>query len=318
MLGEHGYDVCFLDESSVMKPGVTNVRSMDILKIVNAITFCEVIHIHTSIDWLRICYLLAGKVMRKKTVVTIHSWRGKSRFDQVAQKMVLRTANMIVCVNDDIGKDLNLNNVVVRNAFIPPKMMSQPTLPKEVEHWLKDRIDAGKKIISSNAFRLNKHNGVDLYGLDMIIELATFLLNDKKQNVAFVFCVASVNDVTEESYQCYSALIDQYGLNSHFLLLRVENLSFIRILLNSSLTIRATNTDGDALSIRESLHFGVPVIASNCVKRPTGTITFETRSQIDLNNTVLATLEKCDSNNTATGSTPASDDFDFYNGLYAG
>ena len=40
------------------------------------------------------------------------------------------------------------------------------------------------------------------------------------------------------------------------------------------LMVRPTLTDGDANSIREALHFGVPVVASDCVKRPAGVEVF--------------------------------------------
>ena len=38
--------------------------------------------------------------------------------------------------------------------------------------------------------------------------------------------------------------------------------------------LRPTRTDGDALSVREALHAGVPVIASDAVPRPPGARTF--------------------------------------------
>jgi glycosyltransferase involved in cell wall biosynthesis len=38
--------------------------------------------------------------------------------------------------------------------------------------------------------------------------------------------------------------------------------------------VRPTRSDGDALSIREALHAAVPVVASDVVERPEGTLTF--------------------------------------------
>lgn len=46
--------------------------------------------------------------------------------------------------------------------------------------------------------------------------------------------------------------------------------------------IRPTNTDGDALSIREALTLKKPAIASNVCKRPEGTVLFENRNIDDL------------------------------------
>jgi glycosyltransferase involved in cell wall biosynthesis len=38
--------------------------------------------------------------------------------------------------------------------------------------------------------------------------------------------------------------------------------------------LRPTATDGDAVSVREALHLGVPVVASDVVERPTGARVF--------------------------------------------
>jgi hypothetical protein len=55
-------------------------------------------------------------------------------------------------------------------------------------------------------------------------------------------------------------------------------LSFSKLIELSDIVIRPTNADGDSLSIREALYFQKPIIASDVVKRPTGTITFKTRN----------------------------------------
>ena len=48
------------------------------------------------------------------------------------------------------------------------------------------------------------------------------------------------------------------------------------------MTLRTTNTDGDAISIRESLYFDKPVLASDIVSRPDGVAVFKTRNINDL------------------------------------
>jgi hypothetical protein len=46
--------------------------------------------------------------------------------------------------------------------------------------------------------------------------------------------------------------------------------------------VRATRTEGDALSVREALHAEVAVVASDVVDRPPGTVTFSTDDTVDL------------------------------------
>ena len=61
-------------------------------------------------------------------------------------------------------------------------------------------------------------------------------------------------------------------------------------LARSSVLLRPTNTDGDAVSVREALWLGVPVIASDVVERPAGTELFRTR---DAESLWQATLRVC-------------------------
>lgn len=41
--------------------------------------------------------------------------------------------------------------------------------------------------------------------------------------------------------------------------------------------VRPTNTDGDAVSLREALYFWIPSVASDAVQRPEGTVLFNSR-----------------------------------------
>ena len=50
----------------------------------------------------------------------------------------------------------------------------------------------------------------------------------------------------------------------------------------SDIVLRPTNTDGDALTVREALFLGKKVLASDIVERPEGTILFKTRDIDDL------------------------------------
>lgn len=51
---------------------------------------------------------------------------------------------------------------------------------------------------------------------------------------------------------------------------------FVPVIATADLFVWPTQTDGDANSIREALHLGVPVVATDAVERPVGTILFRT------------------------------------------
>jgi hypothetical protein len=55
--------------------------------------------------------------------------------------------------------------------------------------------------------------------------------------------------------------------------------------------LRPTKSDGDALSIRESLFLKIPVITSNVVPRPSGSIVYDINSPNDLYNKTVNLID---------------------------
>ena len=58
--------------------------------------------------------------------------------------------------------------------------------------------------------------------------------------------------------------------------------------------VRPTLSDGDAMSVREALHYGIPTVASDAVPRPDGVVVFCSRDQDDFEGAVRQTLERLD------------------------
>ena len=70
--------------------------------------------------------------------------------------------------------------------------------------------------------------------------------------------------------------ITTIGIDKNFIFI-TQNYQFYPILMASDLFVRPTNTDGDAISIREALHFRIPSVVSDAVPRPKGTNLFKNR-----------------------------------------
>ncbi len=168
---------------------------------------------------------------------------------------------------------------LVRNAFLPPVMKTEPELPESIREWLAKSRHEGKFILCANAWQLEVFNNEDLYGADLCIEVVK-KLNDRQLKVAMIFNVASL-DKYKDVYDNYQATIGKLGLGDSFLLIN-EKMSFVKLIEKSDIVLRPTNTDGDALTIREALFLGKPVIASDVVNRPQGTCLFQNRNADDL------------------------------------
>ncbi len=158
------------------------------------------------------------------------------------------------------------------------------------------------------------YNGEDLYGLDMLIELSE-AFEDKK--IFFIFQLASLGGTElQEKYRKYVELIADKKLKN--LLLYVNPISFVALINDSDMTLRLTNTDGDALSIRESLYLNTPIIASDVIRRPEGTILFKSRDIDDLKQVFTQTYEDINTGTVYRKEIQVSRQIyiDFYNKIY--
>lgn len=307
---KNDFDFNFIDESPVgnEKSSVFNLRTGNFLKYFSIIWKADIIHIHTSIWWLRGFHVLIGFLLRKKIVVTFHALlelKDSSYLNLIRKYTSL--ADKVVVVNHEMYVLLKLNKAVVREAFIPPDLNSEPELPVELKELLTQNSD--KKIIVSNAFRLDLHNQEDLYGLDLMVEVAKQIKFENKP-YKIIFVVASRDDkygLLERNKR----IVEDENLSKQITIFN-HPISFVRLIEKSHIVVRATNTDGDALTVREALYLEKPVLASDVVERPEGTSLFQNRNADDLyiKADSILIMEKLES-------FPANDSYhEFYKNLY--
>ena len=176
----------------------------------------------------------------------------------------------------------------VKNAFLPPPLEEEKKILSTYPQSVFDFLESHSPIITANAFAIKFHNGLDLYGLDLCIELTSKIKN-KFPDIGFVFALA--NDRVNQNYINDMKLkIKNLGIENNFYFLNDQKELWPLIKI-CDINIRATNTDGDAVSIREALFFNKPIIASNVVKRPKGSILFKNRNIDDLYNKCLKVLK---------------------------
>ncbi len=287
LLLEDDFEIAFIDESHIIKSKYFNIRSWNFISYFRRIIHSDLLYIHSGKRLLKFFHLLVGSIFLKKIILTIHSYRSTNNlFIRYADELIYRLSNLIVIVNPDILENLSLPvaKCVIIQPFIPPKMEIEPFLPTFVDNWIQDRKTKGRTILCANAWQLATYKNEDLYGLDLLIEVAGQLFK-QKISISFVFNVASIEKF-KEIYLKYHSIIEKSEFKDDFLLIN-ENLSFVKLIEKSDVVIRPTNTDGDALTIREALFLGKPIIASDVVRRPEGTILFRTRDESDLGEKII-------------------------------
>lgn len=299
-------EVTIYNESKDYTKNSNNIKDIETYrKFIFKIFFLkgDIIHFHTINKKIRI---LMGfyMIFNKKIVLTIH---GESLHDQLRQssnlikKLLLLSIskiNKIICVNPNtidelISLGISNKNLIYIPAYINPieNEYDFTNIPQNVWNF----INNSNFLISSNGC-VRFYRNEDLYGIDMLIELVK-KLKCKGYNVNLLIALlgTDMENYSEKSYrEDLKKKINEYNLQNYIMIFEVSDTEFYPILKKSKLFLRPTNTDGDAVSIREALYYKVPAIASDVVKRPEGTILFKTRNLDDL---YKKTIQVIDNNN---------------------
>ncbi len=258
----------------------------------------------TSKDDLICCYYVDWKIRvlvglmslrRKKTLLTVAGQNLQDSLDSsnwLKTKIIvftLRRYSYIIAHNEKIRQlclelGVNTERISIIPHFIPPTVKQEEIdqIPESVWKY----IATHNPVITANAFRLRFYEGEDLYGLDLCVELCEKLHTDYPET-GFVFCLPQIGE--SKYFETIKQVINEKGIEDNFLFV-TEPFQFYPILMKSHLFLRPTNTDGDAVSLREALFFGVPSVASDVIPRPKGTIIFKNRDIDDLTRCVREIL----------------------------
>lgn len=272
-----------IDEGHVRYPDVFNLRSKNLFIYFSKIVKADVVHIHSGVWLLRAFHIIVCKlILRKYTIVTIHRDPTIERCINLT-RWLLKICNHVILVNQKGYEAMRCSckcQFHMLPAFIPPVINEEPLMPPQITAWISEAKQHENSIVMcSNAWNLVLHNGQDLYGLDICIEAMNELM--KVHNNYFLIFVVASNTGQVERIKGYKQKIVDYKLE-HNILIWEDSISFVRLIQESDCVLRTTNTDGDAISVREALYYGKPVIASDIVTRPAGTVLFKCRDVIDL------------------------------------
>ena len=286
-LRRQGIAVELVDEGHDIGEFACNLRTLPVVAYLTRVKRCNIAHIQSSQHLFRWLHLVTCRLFGLYVVVTIHSWRA-SAVVTMLNRLLLRLAHRIIVVNEEIATQLKLASYDVIPAFLPPLRCTHD-LPADVRQFIDSARDRGCALLCANASRLTKYHGEDLYGLDLCLELVADLAGRSDVNPALVYAV-SYPAAGNPLYLNARKLIVERGLEDRVCLYN-KPLDFVALMTYCDVVLRPTTTDGDALTVREALYLGVPVIASDVAKRPEGTILFSNRDEADFADHILAVLK---------------------------
>lgn len=232
-------------------------------------TTADIIHLHIGgrINWrvyalLGICILFG----RRRSVLTIHSGEfGISKKHNVFfLRYLLKQFCLIIAVNEQISS-------VLESLGVKPdkiRVISPFVLPfierVEVPHDLMEFVDARSPLIVSVGLLEPEY--------DLEIQLAAI------QSLIKIYPKIGLMIIGSGSLEAHLvSLIKQKNLESYVKITGdLPHVITLQMISSANVLLRTTRFDGDAISVREALFLGTPVIATDNGMRPEGVITITT------------------------------------------
>jgi glycosyltransferase involved in cell wall biosynthesis len=278
---------------NVTENEVYNARS---IRWLYRMVFGNVERVHYVITvrpWVRFVAVMFGIIRGRKIILRIggaslkKGIAGKSRVNKLLTIIALRNASAIIGVNNEIS-DIAIkygapnDRVFTIPGFIPPRLDGL-IISDEVLNFKK-----GKWPCIVITGRVVDKNNYDLYGILMTLKVIS-MIKLKYPNLGLFIFAQNGDNVGSCLNNILDSEIKQYKLLGSVMIIP-SRYEFLSVLKESDIFVRPTFSDGDANSIREALYFKIPVVASDCVKRPNGVYTFETGNHESFLNTLKSII----------------------------
>jgi glycosyltransferase involved in cell wall biosynthesis len=240
------------------------------------------VHYHHS-HWSQlVAVAVAARGDSRRYVVTFHGHEIlralDSRIPIVGRltRWALRQFDDVIAVSDELAGGLRnyVDDRRVRTipAFLAPGPGEAAALDEDTERFL---ARASPAVVVSCSRLPSLLRRSDPYGLDLAVTAFCFAARDHPTLGLVVFVGGP--DFTHRGRKYLGILtrrVAAAGFSDRFHV--VAQAPLAPAFRHDVVYMRPSRTDGDAVSIREALAMDVPVIASDVVGRPIGTVTFPT------------------------------------------
>jgi glycosyltransferase involved in cell wall biosynthesis len=245
----------------------------------------DVIHFHVSNMMPKVYVSVWRRLFSTRTrfILTLHGEINDAFMSNIG-RLALSGFDRIICVKSGDQKNMPpeyRNSTVEIPAFIPPVLNDErhTDIPIGLLEFL--RRDTFKILL--NGFIILNEKFWDLYGFSESLKLLNDLKNIGRRADLILVVIGSSNSKTIKDYiENLKGYISENELEKNVYWVEGVNMELWPLLRKVNMLLRPTRSDGDALSIRESLFLGTPVISSDVVPRPDGTIIYKLDSREDL------------------------------------
>lgn len=221
---------------------------------------------HNHKSWLLALAAGLGGATAPARLLTVHSGMAPDHLEGGGARLLARIAcrlyDRIICVNEEIRRAVAAAGVPEARlrvlAAAVPSRRTPVELPDPLARWLR-----GRTPLLSAALAFEPE-----YRFDLLAAAVVALRRDHPDIGCVVMGSGSRQPQARE-------LIAGSGLEEAVCLTGdVDHDTCLQLVAESDLFVRTNDRDGDALSVREALMLGVPVVATDVGSRPPGTILF--------------------------------------------
>lgn len=231
-----------------------------------------------------------------RLVYSVHSeyWPKEQLFpDHPRARLVrrmMRSVDLVIADNPHIESDMR--RYARRTRIIGPFLPPDGSVDGFDLQGSLNLANLDAPVLVFNAYKLSyRDDGREVYGLNILLD-AFFSL---EMALTLIILIPQL-DAAERT--TLLAKIDAYPrqLNrGRIHVISRPDIEGWKVISKANLFVRPTITDGDALSVREALYFGVPCICSDCTIRPDGVVLFKVGDAADLAQKIVATLKSAHS-----------------------
>lgn len=248
----------------------------------------DLIHLHTSganpKSWLLVAGIGAmAKATGCASVVTFHSGHGPRYLVTPQRAFVARAAlapwNRVVCVSEEIERTLSRLGAAEGRRVVAPAFGREGVVPGELPPTARSFRATHRELIVAMLAPGRDYGAPELFS-------AFALLRARRPQAALV--VYGAGTESEELRRMASTL----GASPVLHLGQLERPQALAVMACADVFVRPTLVDGDAVSVREALALGVPVVATRVGARPQQARLCEPRDTEALSTAIEASLQE--------------------------
>ncbi len=154
-------------------------------------------HIHCTSIGLALVFTLSGMTVRARYTVHSEAVRGWGKVKKFIMRAFMSRCLEIIWVGPHLAELYQLQlgnefpNGIVESEFIPPPEEDEEKILRTYGEATHRFIDSADPLIVANAYRIELVDGVDLYGIDICIELIETLRKEYPK-IGLLFALAEI------------------------------------------------------------------------------------------------------------------------------